>query len=353
MPFGIDIPKYTNKDTYVLVGTMIPLGITINSILYGGTYFSKWSVFAGASLATFFFMALAFFIYGLVAISLRQRLPEDKYLYRRIAICIPLFLLMSVVYISLMLRTYDFIELFGYEYSERDFLHVYLTFAVINIFLTFLNEGIYQFERYRTTATETEQLKKEYMQSQLLGLKSQMNPHFLFNSLNTLSSLIHEEGDHAEDFLNHMSKVYRYLLRNNEEQLVTIETELSFIRSYYYLLRSRHTDSLQIDINVAAEVREMMLPPLTLQMIVENATNRNTMSKADPLHISIESDNDYLIIKNSVKKKINGEEEDVVAMANIYNKYKLLCGDTPKIKNNNNERVIRLPFIPNPEMITA
>src|SRR5205085_5679631 len=137
--------------------------------------------------------------------------------------------LMSAVYVSLILRGYDYFNFFGYEYAEPDFIKCYTSIIVVNIFLTFLNEGVYRFEKYRATVTETEQLKKEYMQSQLLGLKSQMNPHFLFNSLNTLSSLIHEDAETAENFLDHMSKVYRYLLRNNDEQLVKLGTELNFI----------------------------------------------------------------------------------------------------------------------------
>src|SRR4029079_9617844 len=198
-------------------------------------------------------LGFAFFIYGLVAISLRNRFPEDNQLLKRLTICISIFFLMSAVFISLILRGYDYFEFQGYEYEESDFTKSYVAFMVINVFLTFLNEGVSRFEKYRATVTETEQLKKEYMQSQLLGLKSQMNPHFLFNSLNSLSSLIHEDADTAEEFLNHMSKVYRYLLRNNEEKLVTIETELHFIQSYYFLLRSRHEEGLQLDIDVSSD----------------------------------------------------------------------------------------------------
>src|SRR5206468_4198254 len=108
----------------------------------------------------------------------------DQELFKRLAICLSIFFLMSAVYIALLLLAYDNFHFFGYEYSEHDFTRGYITLMVINIFLTFLNEGLYRFEKYRATITETEQLKKEFMHSQLLGLKSQMNPHFLFNGLN-------------------------------------------------------------------------------------------------------------------------------------------------------------------------
>jgi LytS/YehU family sensor histidine kinase len=258
---------------------------------------------------------------------------------------------MSLLYISLVLTTYDNMHFFGYQYSDRTFYTAFISFVVINIFLTFLNEGVYRFEKYRTTITETEQLKKVYMHSQLLGLKSQMNPHFLFNSLNTLSSLINEDADKAEDFLDHMSKVYRYLLRNNEEQLVTIETELSFIRSYYYLLRARHAEGLQIDIHVSASVRHQQIPPLTLQMIIENTITQNSVTRNKPLLISIRSTENMLVVENNVQYKMNFSEDCCEVLENIANKFRLLCQQEVEITENDKQRQIFLPLIPEKELI--
>ena len=117
--------------------------------------------------------------------------------------------------------------------------------AIMNIFFTLVMEGISRYNNWRENLKETEQLKKTFTQSQLLGLKSQVNPHFLFNSLNTLSSLIAEDEGQAETFLNEMSKVYRYMLRGDDEQLVPLQTELKFIASYTHLLDKRFVQSLQ------------------------------------------------------------------------------------------------------------
>ena len=224
---------------------------------------------------------------------------------------------------------------------------------VINVFLTFLQEGVSRFEKYRATVTETEQLKKEYMHSQLLGLKSQMNPHFLFNSLNTLSSLIHEDADKAEDFLDHMSKVYRYLLRNNEEQLVTLDTELNFIRSYAFLLKSRHGDGLNTDVHVPHELRDQMIPPLTLQMLVEHVMNQNSIGKNRPLHIGIRQVHNWIEVRNKMQPKLSNNEESWEVLDNISNKYRLLCGCDIVMKEIDNERIIQLPLIPNKEMVAV
>jgi two-component system LytT family sensor kinase len=347
------IPKYTSKDFPILVASMLPMAILLNYFLYGNPYFNNLSMFIWATLVSFFILAFAFFTYGLVAISLRGRLPEDRQLLKRLTICISIFFLMSAVYISLILRGYDYFEFFGYEYEDADFTKAYIAFIVINVFLTFLNEGVYRFEKYRATVTETEQLKKEYMQSQLLGLKSQMNPHFLFNSLNTLSSLIHEDADKAEDFLDHMSKVYRYLLRNNEEQLVRLDTELNFIRSYAFLLKARHGDGLYIDVQVPQEQRDQMIPPLTIQMLVENALTQNSISKNRPLHIAIRLVHNWIEVRNKVQPKMNNNEDGWEVIDNIANKYRLLCGCDIIIREITNERIVQLPLIPNKETIAV
>jgi len=338
------IPKYTSKDNAILVATMGPMAVVLNYILFGSSYFYNIQKFLIGTASAFLILSGAFITYGLVAISLRNRFPNENQLYKRLLICISLFALMTAVIISLILRGYEHFGFLDYTYSENDFAVSYAAFFVVNVFLTFLNEGIYQFEKYANAVRDTEELKKEYMQSQLLGLKSQMNPHFLFNGLNTLSSLIHEHSDDAEDFLDHMSKVYRYLLRNTDEKLVTLQTELQFIQSYYYLLKKRHGDGLILNTAIAAADYELMIPPLTLQMIIENILNGNAVSKQDPLIIFIETNDQKIFIRNSLFPKKNATERDR-ALDNINNKYRLLCQQGMKVITEQNRRTIELPLI--------
>ncbi|HEX6333963.1 MAG TPA: histidine kinase, partial [Flavisolibacter sp.] len=343
MSLRINIPQYTGKDIPILISTMLPLSVILNYITWDSTYFNRFSYFLPATIVTFLFLSVAFIVYGAVAISFRERFPLDHQLPTRLAIVIPVFILMSAVYISLLLRAYEFTGFLGYRFSETDFNKCFLALVIANVFLTFLNEGVYRFERYKATVRETEQLKKEYLHSQLLGLKSQMNPHFLFNSLNTLSCLIHENADQAEEFLDHMSKVYRYLLRNHEEQLVALHTELSFTRSYYYLLKSRHNEGLHLKID-ARDDEGFMIPPLTLQMILENALTENTASRDHPLFVHIRLENAWLVITNSVQPKISNAT-DSQALENIANKFRLLCQQDISVDIAGSERIIKLPLI--------
>lgn len=353
MPMNIRIPKYTSKDFPIMVASMLPMTLLVNYFFFGKRYFNEPGVFCWATLVTFILLCFAFFVCGLVAISLRSRFPNDKEMFKRFVISITIFIIITGVYLSIVCRAYDVFSFVGFEYSEANFAKCYLTFVVMNIFLTFLNEGVYRFESYRKNLTETEQLKKEYMQSRLLGLKSQMNPHFLFNGLNTLSCLIQEDAEKAEDFLDHMSKVYRYLLRNNEEQLVALQTEISFIRSYYYLLKARHADGLHLSIEVNKECSQKQVPPLTLQMIFENVLNLNTASKNEPLSIEIRAAGDELVISNTVQPKLNYADCFDEGIENIANKFRLLCQKEIAIEEAASERTIRLPLLSNKELIEA
>ena len=237
--------------------------LVLNYVLFGTRYFKELSVFLIAGAVTFVILALAWMAHGWVAVTLRNRLPNENDTNKRLVIAIAIFSIMTAVTLTLVFWGYDYINFFGYILDEGKFTGAYIVGFVANIFVTLLHEGVYRFEKWKATLLETEQLKKEYLQSQLLGLKSQMRPHFLFNSLNSLSSLINENPAQAEAFLDEMSKVYRYLLRNNEEQLVKVKDELNFLHSYFYILKARHGDGLELHIEVDDKQKDLFIPPLT------------------------------------------------------------------------------------------
>ena len=180
-----------------------------------------------------------------------------------------------------------------------------------------------------------------------MGLKSQVNPHFLFNSLNSLSGLIQENTEQAEKFLNEMSKVYRYMLRNEEEQLVPLSTEIQFILSYFSLLKVRYTDAILLDIAVNQEDAENLLPPLSLQVILENALFQNKTEKNSPLRLSIVSgQNGQVKVTNNVQPRVMIEAtEHEAGLDNLVKKYSLLVAKPVTIEDNGRERSIILPLI--------
>ncbi len=163
------------------------------------------------------------------------------------------------------------------------------------------------------------------MNSQIEALKNQISPYFLFNSLNSLSALIRSNPDEAEVFLDEMSGIYRYLLRKNSRRLISLQEELEFARSYPQLLKTRYGIGLHCELNVSECYHTRLLPPLTLQLLIENAVKHNVVSRSSPLYIRIfTNDEGWLTVANNLQEKKIAVESNKVGLSNISANYKLL-----------------------------
>lgn len=190
-------------------------------------------------------------------------------------------------------------------------------------FLVF--ETRYHFARLRFMEMEKDRLEKEKLKSELHRLKEMVNPHFLFNTLNSLSALISENPRQAEIFLDELTRVYRYLLRNNEVEITTLSNELQFMRSYFHLLKTRYGDGIHFVTDVNLQPDEWLLPPLTLQLLVENAVKHNRLMKDQPLTIHIfTTQNNELVVSNNIQKKDTVVESTRIGLENINAKYRLM-----------------------------
>ncbi|WP_345270883.1 sensor histidine kinase [Nibrella viscosa] len=192
-----------------------------------------------------------------------------------------------------------------------------------------------------------QKLKQEMTEMQMRALQAQISPHFLFNSLNSLSSLITDDPDKAEQFVDEMSSVYRYLLQANDRELTTVSTEISFINSYYHLLKTRYGQGIHLDLAIGDSVRERLLPPLTLQLLVENAVKHNIVSADQPLHIRIATDQaDSLIVSNNLQRKPNSRLNSTrKGLLNITEKYKLLNQPAIEIEETSDTFRVVVPLI--------
>ncbi len=165
-------------------------------------------------------------------------------------------------------------------------------------------------------------LKKEAVTSKYKSLKNQISPHFLFNSLNTLTSLMYEDRDLASDFVSRLASCYRYILDNREEDLVSLKKELSFLDSFIFMMNVRHEGALLITTHIAVDPKQYLIPTLSLQMLVENAVKHNYFSKEKPLEISILSvDNTSLVIQNTLHVRLHKEESTKLGLKNIQKRY--------------------------------
>ncbi|WP_246169275.1 sensor histidine kinase [Rudanella paleaurantiibacter] len=195
---------------------------------------------------------------------------------------------------------------------------------------------------------ERERLQMVNLQSQLEVLKQQVNPHFLFNALNSLSALISEDPEKAEVFVDKLSSVYRYVLRSGTEQnLTTLAAELQFIDGYYHLLQTRYGSGLTLSVAIPESAKNLQLPPLTLQLLVENAVKHNVVSVKRPLHIQIQTDQlGWLIVQNNLQHKATRALSNGVGLSNIVAKYQMLNLPQPVVSASDSTFEIRLPLSP-------
>lgn len=340
------IPQYSGKDQLVFMTIVLPYTLCMNFIIFGTQYISSLFYFFVISAVTVIVFTIFFTGMGSLAVFMKKRFFKEEQVGVRLGTIIAFALLLSALFLWLLFRFYEAIPYFRFKSSDETFVWSFFALSISNIFLSFLHEGISRYQVWEQNRDETEQLKTIYQRSRLQGLRSQVNPHFLFNSLNSLSSLIMEDEDKAEKFLDEMSKVYRYLLRNESDTLVRLEEELKFLESYHHLLNARYGSGLQIKVDVTNEYKTKWLPPLALQTIIENAFTQNTISKTTPLVVSITAETDELIVSNNIQLKIITDNADVeMGLDNLFSKYNLLTEKGAIIEETLTERTIRLPLI--------
>lgn len=188
-------------------------------------------------------------------------------------------------------------------------------------------------------------LENENILSQYEALKNQVNPHFLFNSLNTLASLIRFEPNNALKFIEEFADIYRYVLDVKDKILVTVKEELDFVQSYTYLQKLRHNQNLELLVKINVECLHKFIVPLSLQILVENAIKHNEISETYPLTIEINCENDWIIVKNNINKIDSHLLSKKVGLKNLTERYNLITDKMPIFSLNNNEYIARIPII--------
>ncbi|WP_300596667.1 sensor histidine kinase [Niabella sp.] len=338
---------YTRKRFKTIALICISITLVVNTIYFDWSYYTSLPFFGAATCITFMELLLVSLICIFVSMRLRTRFPKEEQVIKKLSLLIVTFILVSMFFKYLLFKTYAAIPFFETEFNENRLAWIYLSVSIITIFLTFLMESIHRFQAWKTALQETEQLNTTYKQSQLNALKNQVNPHFLFNCLNSLSSLIEENEEKAEDFLDELTKVYRYLLRNDHEQLVTVYTELGFLNAYIHLLRERFGEGLQVTLSIDEQDQERLLPPLLLQALIENACTQNIISKQQPLIIHIASAG-YHVLRatyNLQPKTFSKDADHDSSLDIMTKKYKLLGLELIITKNRKEQQLILIPLI--------
>jgi two-component system, LytTR family, sensor kinase len=274
---------------------------------------------------------------------LDRKIPFEQSISKRVVIQLILGALIGIFVRSL-------IYYFGEPYLpfKLDELFLATTWFLYIALPTSINLGFFTvnfIERWKTSLVRAEKLEKEKSQVQFDNLKNQLNPHFLFNALTSLNSLIHEDQKLASAFLQQLSKVYRYVLKNKDKTIVTLDTELDFIGNYVSLLHTRFSEAVYITFDVPTEVRDAGIVPVTLQILIENAIKHNVVDKARPLYINISISDRYLSVANNLQIRKRVEESNQQGLENLKGLYRFLTERPVLIDADDRQFVVKVPLL--------
>ncbi len=216
---------------------------------------------------------------------------------------------------------------------------------VFSILLVVFELAMFFLSEWKYSQLLVEKFKKENLEYRFDRLKEQLNPHFLFNNLNTLYSLINENPPKASKFVLELSDIYRYVLKNKDEEIISLKEELDFTISYIFLISNRFVNSINISVQLPEEIYNSKIPPLTLQMLIENAIKHNSFDKTTPLEINIFESQSKIVIENKLQLKIEKEETNKVGLLNLKERYRFLSGHEIEIIKTETKFIVKLPII--------
>lgn len=282
----------------------------------------------------------------MILMFFRKRYPAIEQTNYRI-----LFTVVSVLFYTILAEicvklTLGNVLKFMEPLSWESFYEGFYVSIITTIIIMLIYETSYFFSQWKKEMVAAETLKSQQLKMELSVLKNQISPHFLFNSLNTLVTLIDEDQRTASEFTERLSEVYRYILLNKEKELVKLSTELHFVGSYLFLLKMRFGNNLLFEDNIDKGLLDRYVPPLTLQMLVENAIKHNIVSNARPLTIQMYSSRtDKLIVQNTLQKKKFVKGSTRKGLVNIKKRYRFISKDEVDIITTGSYFMVALPLI--------
>jgi two-component system LytT family sensor kinase len=269
---------------------------------------------------------------------------------RQASLLLMIFIAYGVIVIILFTISYSLFDLILFDLPHYGSAYRFFDLdANVGMFIGYLGVlifigQIYVFNRWKKERLMSEQLQKENFQAKFEALKNQIDPHFFFNNMSVLTRLVYKNQDLAAEYINQLSKIYRYILDKRDEMLVPLQEELAFLDSYFFLIKIRHEEHILFRTNLDENTtRECYLPPNTLQLLIENAIKHNQFSDSEPLEITISENDGFLIIQNNLKRRKLIEETSKLGLDNIRKRYALLSDYRIAVKESDSEFTVMLP----------
>jgi hypothetical protein len=231
-----------------------------------------------------------------------------------------------------------------FSFNFGDYNGVVLPALIITFLFSLFLHGRQFLLNWKQSAIDAERLQKESVRAQYESLKNQVNPHFLFNSLNALTNLVYEDQDKAAKFIKQLSDVYRYVLDSRDKEVVPLAEELKFLDSYLFLQQIRFGDKLKVSIDLNGAVSSVA--PLAMQMLIENAIKHNEISEAYPLTVRVYRDKNFIVVENNLRKKSVLEDKSPgLGLENIKKRYDFLSKDKVAVSSEDSRFIVKLPLL--------
>lgn len=231
------------------------------------------------------------------------------------------------------------------EFLENEKPENYIVSSIITFFVTLTIHAIYFYKAYNENKVKEQKIIAGTANAKFESLKNQIDPHFLFNSLNVLSSLIEENPENAQRFTTSLSKIYRYVLEQKDKELVSVAEELAFAKTYMNLLKMRFENSITFQLPIDFENTEAKVVPLSLQLLLENTIKHNVVSENKPLQITIYIQDNYLVVQNNLQKKEVLQDRQGVGLQNIVSRYALLSKRKVLVEQTETDFKVLIPIL--------
>jgi two-component system, LytTR family, sensor kinase len=338
-------------DDRVMMLFALPVLSFIIPIVFFGCRINRYPFFSWDKYFTTLFITLLLWVGNrYILVWSRTRYPLFKETRRRLFVQSVLMLIFTVAGNNLLGFLTDdifFKDGSGGHFRTDTLINTNAAALFCTIMIIAIYESIYSMNQLRQSVEEKEMLKRESLYAQLDALKTQVNPHFLFNNLNTLCSIIPENPGQAVDFVQQLSKVYRHILEVKDEQSICLKEELDVLQAYGFLLKTRFGNNLTINIRVAEEKLQKKIAPLSLQLLMENAIKHNIVSANRPLKIEVYTLNGNIIVSNNLQVKKQVNESTRSGLDNIRNRYRLLSDQLVEVKESQADFTVSIPLLEN------
>ena len=327
----------------IVLGIIIPLVFVLRAIIVHEAMDMQ-SFMAGF----LFSFTVSFCIYFFNIRIIKKIHRHEKWFksqFTRISLELIITISISGLMMALVYTIFLYFSRLKLQDEKSGFFDNILIAIIVNILVVGITEVLFFFQKWKNSLIESEQLRRQNVESQYAALTSQINPHFLFNSLNALSSLIQADPAKALIFNREFSKIYRYVLDTKDKLVVSLQQELDFLNSYFYLQKIRFDKGLFHRIEVDVYCLDLYLPPLSLQLLIENAIKHNEISEENPLTITITCQGEALTITNNFQPREKTSSEAGIGLKNLTDRYAHYTDIKPVFKIENDNYIAIIPLL--------